>query len=163
MRLYKLIFFIAAFYIINICNPALSFACQPCRAKLNFKDTVQRADLIIIGKKIASEGRMLKIGQDKFYPEGGRIKISRVLKGQTGKSTINVRCLSGMCGYGICLNDDKPYVIFLSAAKSDGSGFDYTSVNSGCAVRYYKVAGDSVVMDGVSVPVSQLEKMISGK
>jgi hypothetical protein len=163
MRLYKVILFIALFYIINTCIPASSSACQPCRAKLNFKDTVKRADLIIMGKKIADKGRTVRVGRDKFHPEGSKIKIFRVLKGQTNKDAINVRCLYGMCGYGICVENDKPYVIFLSAPKSDGNEYDYASVNSGCAVRYYEVVGNNIVIDGVSVSMSHFEKMISGK
>lgn len=163
MRLCKIISFIVLVYIINICIPALSFACQPCRAKLNFEDTVKRADLIIMGKKIGDKGKMARVGRDKFHHEGSKIKIFRVFKGQTNKDTIDVRCLYGMCGYGICVEDNKLYVIFLSNPKSNGDGYDYASVNSGCAVKYYEVMGNSVVMDGVSVPVSQFEKMISDK
>jgi hypothetical protein len=163
VRLYKVILLVALFYIIITCIPASSSACQPCKAKLNFKDTVKRADLIIMGKKIADKGRMVRVGKDKFHPEGSKIKIFRVLKGQTNKDTINVRCLYGMCRYGICVENDKPYVIFFSVPKSEGNGYDYTSVNSGCAVRYYEVAGNNIVIDGVSVSISHFEKMISGK
>jgi hypothetical protein len=163
MRFYKVILFIVLFYIINICISGSCFACQPCRTKLNFKDTVKRADLIIIGKKIADQGRKLRGFREKGITEGKKIKIFRVLKGITNKDIINVRCLYGMCGYGICINDDKLYMIFLSAPKSDGNGYNYTSVNSGCAVKYYEVVGNSIVLNGVSVPMSQFEKILSGK
>jgi len=163
MRFNKVILFIALLLIINISIPGSSFACQPCRTKLNFKDTVHRADLIIIGKKIADQGNMVNVGRDKFHPEGSRIKIFSVLKGKTGKDTINVRCLYGMCGYGICIHDDKLYVIFLSTTKSNSSGYDGAAVNSGCAVKYYKIIDNNVLMDGMSVPISRFENMISGK
>lgn len=151
------------FYAVHLWLPALSFSCQSCRAKLNYQETVRQADLIIVGKKVADEGPMVREGRGHSRPEGGKIKIFRVLKGKTSRDTIDVRCMYGMCGYGICLQDDSLYVIFLFAVKSEGGGYDYTSVHSGCAVKYYRVVDESVVMDGETIPMARFENMISGK
>ena len=164
MKFYRALFWAAMlFFTVHLWFPALSFSCQPCRAKLNFQETVKRADLIIIGKKVADEGPMVRAGRGYSSPEGGKIKIFRVLKGKTGRDTIDVRCMYGMCGYGICLQDDSLHVIFLSAVKSEGGGYDFTSVHSGCAVKYYRVVDESVVMDGETIPMARFENMISGK
>ena len=164
MRLYKAVLCVSIlFSAILLCIPASSFSCQPCRAKINLMETVKRADLIIVGKKVADEGQMLRTGRNQSLPEGGKIKIFRVLKGKTGRDTIDVRCMYGMCGYGICLEGDGLYVIFLSTVKAEGGGYDYTAVHSGCGVKYYRVVDESVVMDGEKVPMTEFENMVSGK
>jgi hypothetical protein len=164
MKFYKAVFLAAMlFYVFHLWYPASSFSCQPCRSKLNFQETVKRADLIIIGKKVADEGPMVRTGRSHSRSEGGKVKIFRVLKGKTGRDTIDVRCMYGMCGYGICLDDDQVYVMFLSAVRSEGGGYDYASVHSGCAVKYYRVMDESVVMDGETVPMSEFENMVSGR
>jgi hypothetical protein len=164
MKFYKEVFLAAMlFFAVHLWLPALSFSCQPCRAKLNFQETVKRADLIIIGKKVADEGPMVRAGRGYSSPEGGKIKIFRVLKGKTGRDTIDVRCMYGMCGYGICLQDDSLHVIFLSAVQSEGGGYDYTSVHSGCAVKHYRVVDNKVVMDSETVPMSEFENMVLGR
>ena len=124
---------------------------------------MKRADLIVVGKKVADEGPMVRAGRNKSFSEGSKIKIFRVLKGKTGRDTIDVRCMYGMCGYGICLQDDSLHVIFLSAVKSEGGGYDFTSVHSGCAVKYYRVVDNKVVMDGGTIPMDRFEKMVSGE
>ena len=164
MKFYKVVIFVVMlFCAVHMWFPASTYSCQPCRAKIDFKETVKQADLIIVGKKVADEGQMVRTGRNQSRPEGGKIKIVRVLKGKTGRDTIDVRCMYGMCGYGICLEGDGLYVIFLSAVKAEGGGYDYTSVHSGCAVKYYKVVDESVVMDGGKVPMAEFEKMVSGR
>jgi hypothetical protein len=86
-----------------------------------------------------------------------------VLKGKTVRDAIDVRCMYGMCGYGICLQDDSLHVIFLSAVKLEVGGYDFTSVHSGCAVKLYRVVDNKVVMDGETVPMAEFENMVSGR
>ena len=164
MKFYKAVLLTAIlFCAVHLWFPALTFSCQPCRAKLNFQETVKRADLIIIGKKVADEGPMVRAGRSNSLPEGSKIKIFRVLKGKTVRDAIDVRCMYGMCGYGICLQDDSLHVIFLSAVKSELGGYDFTSVHSGCAVKLYRVVDNKVVMDGETVPMAEFENMVSGR
>jgi hypothetical protein len=164
MKFYKaVIFVVMLFCAVHLWLPASTYSCQPCRTKIDFKETVKRADLIIVGKKVADEGQRVRTGRNQSRPEGGKIKIFRVLKGKTGRDTIDVRCMYGMCGYGICLEGDGLHVIFLSAVKLEGGGYDYTAIHSGCAVKYYRVVDNSVAMDGETVPMAQFENMVSGK
>jgi hypothetical protein len=114
------------------------FACQPCRETLNFDESAKKADLIIIGQKVADGP---STGSQGFNggPEWIDIKLLETLKGDTSEKKIRVKSWYGMCAYGIIINDENPHVIFLS--KEDNQ---YFAVNGGCATRTYNIQGEKV-------------------
>jgi len=130
MKIFLKIFLI----ILLITSPV--YACIPCRKTLNFYETAQKADLIIIGQKIDEDFI------NTFYnkkPEWTKVKILEIIKGDTSANEIRVKSWYGMCAYGIVLLDKNPYVIFLQKGKDM-----YYPVNTGCAIKYFKVEGENV-------------------
>ena len=104
MKFYRALFWAAMlFFTVHLWFPALSFSCQPCRAKLNFQETVKRADLIIIGKKVADEGPMVRAGRSNSLPEGSKIKIFRVLKGKTVRACTACAGMGSVCRMTACM------------------------------------------------------------
>jgi hypothetical protein len=126
-------------------------ACEPCTrdASLKFEETARRADLIIVGRR------------DDFSPEelthgvGGpaniKLKISRVLKGKETREEISVKSWSGMCPYGIVINDNLEHVVFLKK-----SGETYVAVAE-CAVKYYDVKDGVVEFEKQKIALEDFE------
>jgi hypothetical protein len=126
-------------------------ACEPCTrdASLKFEETARRADLIVLGRR------------DDFSPEelthgvGGpaniKLKVSRVLKGEEAREEITVKSWSGMCPYGIVINDNLEHVVFLKK-----SGETYVSVAE-CAVKYYDVKDGQVEFEKQKIAVEDFE------
>ncbi|MEN6507744.1 MAG: hypothetical protein ABFD63_02990 [Smithella sp.] len=72
MQLYESVFWVSMlFFAFYLSIPTSTFSCQPCRAKINFKETVKRADLIIVGKKVADEGQMVRMGRNQSRCRNG--------------------------------------------------------------------------------------------
>jgi len=137
----KIIFVLIGFIVISLLSmPVL--ACEPCpqNINLNFEQTAQKADLVIIGQKVA-DGPSTKVHGSQFPggPEWIKVKVLEILKGNTQDKEIQVKSWYGMCAYGIILNDNKSHVIFLQNGKDQ-----YYAVNSGCAIRTFSVDGNIV-------------------
>jgi hypothetical protein len=113
-------------------------ACEPCtkEASLKFEETARRADLIIIGQR--NDFRPDELTHGTFGPENIRVQVRRVFKGEEGRDEITVKSWSGMCPYGIILNDNLPHVIFLKK-----SGENYVAVDM-CSVKDYLIKDDMV-------------------
>ncbi len=135
----KIIILIVSIIILSLFSTS-ALACQPCREDLNFEQTTQKAGLIIIGQKVV-HGPSTKSGSSKLPggPEWIRVKVLETLKGDLSEKEIQIRSWYGMCAYGIIINDNKPYVIFLQKGKDQ-----YYAVNSGCAIRTFSVDGNIV-------------------
>ena len=126
-------------------------ACEPCTrdASIKFEETARRADLIVIGRR------------DDFSPDelthgvGGpaniRLKVSRVLKGNEAREEITVKSWSGMCPYGIVINDNLEHVVFLKK-----SGETYVAVEE-CAVKYYDIKEGQVEFEKQKIAVEDFE------
>ncbi|HEX8747070.1 MAG TPA: hypothetical protein VF717_07700 [Pyrinomonadaceae bacterium] len=113
-------------------------ACEPCtkEASLKFEETARRADLIIIGQRY--DFRPDELTHGTFGPENIRVQVRRVFKGEEGRDEITVKSWSGMCPYGIILNDNQPHVIFLKK-----SGDTYRAVDM-CSIKDYLIKDDMV-------------------
>lgn len=108
-------------------------ACEPCTkdASMQFEETARSADLIILGRR------------DDFSPDelthgvGGpdfiKLNVRRVLKGEESRTEIRVKSWSGMCPYGIVINDNLEHIVFLKKA-----GDTYRAVDM-CSVKDYTV------------------------
>jgi hypothetical protein len=107
-------------------------ACEPCskEASMNFEQTARAADLIIIGGRDDFSPAELKNG---VGPENIELKIARLLKGRESRDRITVRSWSGMCPYGVVINDNEQHIIFLKK-----SGETYRAVDD-CSVKYYTI------------------------
>jgi hypothetical protein len=116
-------------------------ACEPCTkdASMQFEETARNADLIVVGRRDDFSPDELTHGLGG--PENIKLKVVRVLKGKEERAEIAVRSWSGMCPYGIILNDNSEHVVFLKK-----SGDNYRAVDM-CSVKDYAVK-DGVVEFG---------------
>lgn len=122
-------------------------ACEPCskETSLKFEETARRADLIIIGQR--DDFKPDELTHGTFGPENIRVKVRRVFKGEEGRDEISVKSWSGMCPYGIIINDNLPHVIFLKK-----SGETYHAVDM-CSVKDYLIKDDMVEFGKQRIPV----------
>jgi len=115
-----------------------TLACQPCPYKLNFTETVDKSDLIIVGRKVGGSFNYIENEKIEYVD----LEVSEILKGKNDKKTIKARTRYGMCDYGIIIPDYQfSYVVFL---KKDSNQDYYTSVNSGCAIKTFLIIDDQV-------------------
>jgi hypothetical protein len=129
-------------------------ACEPCtrEASMQFEETARNSDLIIIGQRDDFSPDELTHGT--FGPENIKVKVRRILKGKETREEITVKSWSGMCPYGIILNDNLPHVIFLKK-----SGETYRAVND-CSVKYYDVKDDVVEFGKQKISVEDFQLML---
>lgn len=134
-------------------------ACEPCSKELslNFEETARRADLIIIGQRY--DFRPDELTHGTFGPESIRVQVQRIFKGQESRDEITVKSWSGMCPYGIILNDNQRHVIFL---KREGD--TYRAVDM-CSVKDYLIKDDVVEFGKQKLKIEafrlKLEKLLS--
>lgn len=136
------LFIITALILFSFSVTATSaLACEPCTrdSSMQFEETARRADLIIIGQRDDFSPDELTHGVGG--PETIRVKVRRVFKGEETREEVSIKSWSGMCPYGIILNDNAEHVIFLKKA-----GDDYRAVDM-CSVKDYAVK-DGVVEFG---------------
>ena len=131
-----------------------ALACEPCTkdASMNFEATARAADLIIIAQRENFSPDELTYGVGG--PENIKVKVIQTLKGETSAAEIVVKSWSGMCPYGIVLNDNKPHVIFLK--KSDKI---YRAVDM-CSVKSYAVEDDAVLFEGQKISVEDFRQRL---
>ncbi len=124
--------------------PEFGIACEPTPvgAELNLEQTIQAANLIIIGNKVR-EGPFL----DPAGPSWTKIKVSQILKGSVETDTIKTMSFLGMCQYGITLEDNTPSVVFLSGGWSNEE-VPYSSVGSRYGKKSYPIHDNSITIDG---------------
>lgn len=126
-------------------------ACEPCtkEASMQFEETAKASDLIIIGQRDDFSPDELSHGIGG--PETIKVKVRRMLKGKESLEEISVKSWSGMCPYGIILNDNLPHVIFLKK-----SGETYRAVDM-CSVKDYVVKDGMVEFDKQKISVEDFQ------
>ena len=130
-----------------------AIACQPCRSKLDLEQSLKKADLVIVGKRIDYDPAEKK-------PPIIKVEIIKVLKGEIKEAQIEVKSWYGMCPYGIVV-DDQVYVMILKKPfKIEGA---YTTINGGCSVTKLLVKSNRVSVDGRSMSIEDITKIINMK
>lgn len=126
-------------------------ACEPCSKEISmkFEETARAADLIIIGQR--EDFSPDELSRGAFGPENIKVKVRRILKGKETREEITVKSWSGMCPYGIILNDNERHVIFLKK-----SGETYRAVDD-CSVKYYDVKDDVVEFGKQKISVEDFQ------
>lgn len=119
-------------------------ACEPCLAEksLKLEQSIARADLIVVGHRINYRPKTELTQGDT--PQQIDVQVKRVLRGSVKENQITVRSYSGMCPYGVALEDESEYVLLLR-----GDGEIYNAVDR-CAVKALRVADgeeENVILD----------------
>jgi hypothetical protein len=130
-----------------------AIACQPCRSKLDLEQSLKQADLVIVGKRTDYDPAEKK-------PAVIKVNVLKALKGEINGAQIEVKSWYGMCPYGIVV-DDQIYVMLLKKPlKIQGA---YTAVNGGCSVTKLLLKSNKVSVDGRSISIEDIAKMINRK
>ena len=124
-----------------------AFACEPCtkEASMQFEATAKAADLIIIGQRDDFSPDELTHGVGG--PDSIKLKVRRVLKGKESREEIRVKSWSGMCPYGVIINDNLEHVVFLRK-----SGETYVAVAM-CSIKDYTVRDGMVEFGNQKITV----------
>ena len=143
----KKIFIIAGIIFSFLFASSIVYACEPCPSTLNFEETVEKSDLIVIGQRTDFSPNE----QDSFetLPESINVDIIEILKGSNNQNQITVNSWDGMCGYGIVV-DDKEYVMLLQ--KKDNM---YDAVNFGCSIKTFSVDNGLVDFNGDKISIDE--------
>jgi len=128
-----------------------AIACQPCQSKLDFEQSLQQADLVIVGKRIDYD-------PEEKMPSRIKVKIIKVLKGEIKEAQIEVKSWYGMCGYGIVVDDQIYVMILIKSSEMQGV---YTTVNTGCSVTQLLVKSNKVSVDGKNMSIEDISKIIN--
>lgn len=136
-----------------------SYACQPCAKILSFEESVNEADLIIIGQKM-SEGPRSDFGEGYGGPDWIEVKIKQVLKGEISAAKIKVNSWDAMCPYGIIVENDKDYVMLLRQREVTHEDYQFDAVNYDCGVKTYVLEGDYINFDGEKISVINFKKKV---
>lgn len=126
-----------------------AFACTPCPSTLSLAETIDRADLIVVGSRVG-DGPMADSGPDWI-----EVQPAEILRGEAGQGRLRVNSFDGMCGYGIVVERNAPTVMLLQR-----EGEMYDAVASGCSVSQLPVEGDAVSIDGEAVPLDDFVLML---
>lgn len=132
-------------------NTGVARACEPClkEKSMQFEATARAADLIIIGQR--NDFSPDELTHDVGGPDTIKVKVVRVLKGKASKEEITVKSWSGMCPYGIILNDNLQHVIFLKKY-----GETYHAVDM-CSVKDYAVKDDMVEFEDQKIGIEDFQ------
>ena len=129
-------------------------ACEPCLAEksLNWEQSIKEASLIVVGSRADAMAQAREADQ----PPQIKVQVKRVLRGSVKQNQITVHSWSGMCPYGVVLEDKAEYVLLLR-----GDGEIYNAVDR-CSVKAMRVAGsreEGVTLDPYQkkeLPLAQL-------
>jgi hypothetical protein len=126
-------------------------ACQPCKSKLDLEQSLKKADLVIVGKRIDYD-------PEEKMPSSIKVNIIRVLKGEIKKKQIEVKSWYGMCPYGIVVDNQIYVMILKKPLKMQGM---YTTVNTGCSVTKLLVKSNKVSVDGKIMSIEDIAEIIN--
>lgn len=143
-----LLFLLAVFFLLAL--PDQAKACEPCESILSLEDTTAQADLVFIGR-LAAEGPATDDGEGWGGPEWIEVDVVEVYKGRPSGERVRVHSWSGMCPYGIILNDQSEHLIFL---QETSSGYD--AVNYGCAVKQLSIEEGRVIIGDQALSIADL-------
>ena len=151
----KKIFIIAGIIFSFLFAVSIVYACEPCPSTLNFEETVEKSDLIIIGQRTDFSSNE----QDSFetLPDSINVKIIEILKGNTNQNQITVNSWDGMCGYGIVV-DNKEYVILLQERDNM-----YDAVDFGCSVKTFSVDNGLVDFNGDKISIDEFTNKLGSQ
>jgi hypothetical protein len=132
-----------------------AFACEPCPNYWNLQDSLNAADLVIIGKRITPK----QLGEDTLEnpPEFVDIVVEEILKGKEDSTTIKAKAWSGMCPYGIVTPPEKSYVMLM--VKSKDAAY-YDSLNYGCAVSTLSMDGNMLTTRDGAISLDNFKTMM---
>jgi hypothetical protein len=152
-RAYKLVALSLAACVLSA--PAL--ACEPCAKTASLQETIQKAELIIIGERVDyKDGEVW--GNENGGPASIQVRVHKALKGQAAAhSTIRVRSYYGMCAYGIYMGNKEQAVLYLSK-----KGDSYDAVENGCAQKTSLVEGGNVQLDDKAISIEEFSKTYLG-
>jgi hypothetical protein len=150
-------FFIISALILSSFTLGLSEAraCEPClkEKSMQFEETARTSDLIIIGRRTDFSPDELRTG---IGPETIKVKVVRVLKGKASRKEIKVKSWSGMCPYGVILNDNLQHVIFLKKL-----GALYYAVDM-CSVKDYIIKDGMVEFEDQKIGIEDFQLKLEG-
>ena len=151
----KKIFIIAGIIFSFLFAVSIVYACEPCPSTLNFEETVEKSDLIIIGQRTDFSPNE----QDSFetLPDSINVNIIEILKGNTNQNQITVNSWDGMCGYGIVV-DNKEYVILLQERDNM-----YDAVDFGCSVKTFSVDNGLVDFNGDKISIDEFTNKLGSQ
>lgn len=136
-----------------------AMACEPCHEKAwDLPRTVRKAELIIVGRRVGPEAGVIGTPSQPG-PETIPVDVVRVLKGRDDRKEITVDSWHGMCDYGIVV-DDRPYVMLLTRALSQGREAEYGPVNLGCAVKTLAMTDEGVEVDGKRFTLEEFQALL---
>lgn len=146
----KKLFIFAAiiFSFFFISSPA--FACEPCAKTLNLEETIKKADLIIVGQKVA-DGPRSDFSEGYGGSDWIKVKIIKTLKGSAPSAKIKVNSWDTMCPYGIIVNDSRSYLMLLQKKISSEESYQYDAVDFGCAEKSYLIENNQVNLNGQEI------------
>lgn len=121
-----------------VLSPFSVSACEPCLEVLTLQETIDEADLIVVGKKTADGP-----SEDPRFdsPRWIEIEIDNILKGSVSARRIKAGAWSGMCGYGIIIEDDRDYLIFMKGTEDPDM---YSSVKQDCGVARFAIENGQI-------------------
>jgi hypothetical protein len=126
-------------------------ACEPCtkEASMQFEATARASDLIIIGQRDDFSPDELTHGVGG--PETINLKVVRTLKGKADRQEISVKSWSGMCPYGVIINDNLQHIVFLKKR-----GETYAAVEM-CSVKDYTIKDGHVEFGKQKISVEDFQ------
>ena len=136
--------------ILLLAIPDLALACKPCTKKLDWKQTAQKADVIVIGRQLHA-GPDTKNGG----PDWIDLKVDDELVGEAISEVVRVNGWDGKCEYGIELSNSEPHIVFLKKTNLARTKAHYSSVSKGCGTKAFAIVDDYVVIDRTRMPLSE--------
>ncbi len=140
---------IAGLLLLMLGVPEYASPCSPCPSELSLSQTIQKADLIVIGT-LAKPA--LQLGPADRQPSFITVVVEKTLKGKASGGRIRVHSFYGMCPFGLSMEADERAVIYLSKVD-DG----YASVDEGCAYKKTPIVNASVMADGEWMPLADFQ------
>ena len=131
--------------------PVSASACQPCRSKLNLEQSLERADVVIVGRRT-------DYSLKERRPATINVQVLQVLKGKAISAQIAVRSWYGMCAYGIVVDSRTYLMILKNPARMPGA---YTAVHGGCSVKALPLSGNRVIAHRRSLSLKEIAAMIA--
>ena len=101
------------------------------------------------------------MGGKDCCPTWIEVEVKQVLYGKEEKKQIRVPSWSGMCGYGIVINDSKDYVLILKKQEDASGQYLYDTVNYGCGAKQYIIERNFVNFNEEKIPLGDFVKKLN--
>jgi hypothetical protein len=143
----------------------VGFTCEPCFKRLDLKESLKKADLVVVASKL-SEGPHTS-GDAKGDGWGGPdwyvINIEEILKGNENQSQVRVNGFDGMCNYGVNLGDGQ-YLLILTKASQQAKEYeanDYHAVDYACSIKQLTLKNENFVYLEETISFEKIKEMIN--